>query len=571
MINRNYKDLRIVEKASGKTLAFLGVTDASVTRTINGQYALSFTTFEQEMKTEYLKGNCIVVDNNTFDVAYIEKSHTEGGKILYTVEAYHVFYRLANVRLNMGYAKYGTVKEILTDLLKDTEFSAGQVDFTDTITFSVKEEVNLSGLIIYFANSLNGEVDFSDDGFTIDLKDEVGKDNGFVVELGKNIKGITEIYDAREGEEVTSYTVDLIELKNSTQYIQNGFSNLEVIGVGDTITIKDKDMGINTKQRIISKTYNPVFEKNTTLEIVTKIKLFTDTINTLRAEVVKKDNYYFGVRIDNEVGIEIERDDKLARTVYNANEFRMQKGDGTGSYIDSLYFDPIDQVYKFTGRLEATDIVGGTIDIGNGSFQVDNQGNVTIKRGSININDKFVVDNQGNMTAINGTFTGDINGGTIDIGNGSFVVDSTGNVTIEKGSININDKFIVDSDGNMTAINGTFTGDINGSNITGSTISGGSINVVTDIYVGNRINLQSDSGGTSQGIYFGADFGDLNIVATNDGRITSVTDKWYIGGEGDGQRIATRAFVANELTPYATKSYVNNAIADHVANYHNLK
>lgn len=71
-------------------------------------------------------------------------------------------------------------------------------------------------------------------------------------------------------------------------------------------------------------------------------------------------------------------------------------GDGSGNYTDALYFDPINEKYIFVGQLEATDIVGGTIDIANGTFSVD-------------IN--------GNMTATSGTFSGDIDVANINSAN----------------------------------------------------------------------------------------------------------------------------------------------------------
>ena len=78
------------------------------------------------------------------------------------------------------------------------------------------------------------------------------------------------------------------------------------------------------------------------------------------------------------------------------------------------------------GQLDDTpaNIKGGTINIGNGSFMVDNNGNVTLTKGSINL------------------------------GNGSFVVDINGNVTMTKGQINIANNFIVNNVGD-TKINGS--------------------------------------------------------------------------------------------------------------------
>lgn len=115
-------------------------------------------------------------------------------------------------------------------------------------------------------------------------------------------------------------------------------------------------------------------------------------------------------------------------------------------------------------------------------FYVDSDGNVHFK---------------GDLTGSSGIFSGQLKGGSIDIGNGTFTVDNNGNMNassgtfsglVSGGSININNNFIVDKYGNMIAssgtfrgdldgVGGTFTGELKGNTITGANISGGTINV----------------------------------------------------------------------------------------------
>lgn len=77
------------------------------------------------------------------------------------------------------------------------------------------------------------------------------------------------------------------------------------------------------------------------------------------------------------------------------------------------------------GKLDNTpiNISGGSIDIGNGNFVVTSEGVMTAKQGtfegeitggSININDKFIVDSQGNMEATTGTI------GNFTLGDGAI-------------------------------------------------------------------------------------------------------------------------------------------------------
>ncbi len=464
MIYRNYsdnmKDLIIIDRSTGNELADLFTTQATIKRVVNNEFHLAFSAPEQELKTEFLKDNSILADNQLFDMKLYEKSHNKSGSITYNCQAYHVFWRLLDKSTEtLSYAMYGTPTAILTDLLQDTEFNVGQVDFTSIITFAVNQTATTGQKILALCNVLGGEIEYTDKGFTINILNTIGQNNGFEIRLGKNLKTITEVYDTRDEEPITAYVVDILELKNTRLYTEHALGKLEVLGLGDTIYIVDEDMNIDTTQRILSIEYDPRFAKNTKLEIANTIKLFTDDAVRVESESINKTKTYYGIKINPNVGFEVERSDKLAKATFNADEFRMQTGDGLGGYVDSIYFDPIDQVYKFTGTLEATDIIGGTIT--GSTITGNNINGNTITGGSISIGSNFSVDSGGNMYANNGSFRGDITGSTIT-GN------SINGNTITGGSISIGNNFDVDSNGNMTANNGSFRGDITGSTITSS-------------------------------------------------------------------------------------------------------
>ena len=83
--------------------------------------------------------------------------------------------------------------------------------------------------------------------------------------------------------------------------------------------------------------------------------------------------------------------------------------------------------------------IGGTTSSAN--FYVATDGSVTIKKGSMTIGSGFKIDTDGNLSI----------GGTTSSAN-FYVNHSDGSVTIKKGSININNgKFYVDTNGNLTA------------------------------------------------------------------------------------------------------------------------
>lgn len=72
---------------------------------------------------------------------------------------------------------------------------------------------------------------------------------------------------------------------------------------------------------------------------------------------------------------------------------------------------------------------------------------------------KFGVDVDGNLYATDATLSGSMNitSGSIKLGNGMFTVDSNGEVTIKKGQINLGNNFIANSNGEVTIKKGDIT------------------------------------------------------------------------------------------------------------------
>ena len=353
--------------SSGQVLAVLDniiKETASIKRVVNGEFTFAFEAYEKELKSEYFNpDNNIVVDDQTFDIKYIEQNHETDVK--YSIQCEHVNYRLEDGDENLysTYAYTGTPKQILTNILSGTEFNVGTVEFTDVITISVNQEITRKKLIYQLANLLGGEIDYTDQGFTINILNTIGQNNGFQVKFGKNLKGITKIIDSRGGGVKTYYKVNILELKNSNEYIEKGFRDLEVIGVGDTINIIDQVIGLDVQNRVLSKEYNPIFELNTILEITNTIDLITDKINQIETESVKLNKAYNNVIIDPEYGFRATLSDGSGRATLGGGGISLDTGDGEGGYTPAMFLNPITKKYKYIGDVE----VEGTITITAGS------------------------------------------------------------------------------------------------------------------------------------------------------------------------------------------------------------
>jgi hypothetical protein len=96
-----------------------------------------------------------------------------------------------------------------------------------------------------------------------------------------------------------------------------------------------------------------------------------------RTRIVEGKDYY-GVRTSRDFGLKIKREDGKSEVILNSDKMEfLVNGER------KIYFDVQEELYKFTGKIIASMFVGGTIDIGEGTFTVDDEGKVTINSGSI--------------------------------------------------------------------------------------------------------------------------------------------------------------------------------------------
>jgi hypothetical protein len=329
----------------GQLLAVLNniVKDsASIRRVINGEFTFTFEAHEAELKSEYFDtDNVVVIDGQSFDIKYYELIHNRD--IKYKIQCEHVNYRLEDGEENTYemYTNTGTPEFILADILSGTGFSVGIVDFEEAITITSGEsEVTKKTLIYELANLLGGEVEYGNDGFTINILNSIGQDNGFQARFGRNLLGVTKFVDKR-GELTVSYELDIVELKNSNEYIEQQLQDLDVIEVGDTIRIVDDVIGLDIVNRIVVREYNPITTINTKLEIANKIETIIDTLISIQTTTVKMDTLYNNVSISNSYGFKAERSDKKAKIEMNATEGLsvFTRADPEGLYSKNLWID----------------------------------------------------------------------------------------------------------------------------------------------------------------------------------------------------------------------------------------
>jgi len=529
-----------VLKVISSNPSFINEISPTIREEINGEYTLDFSAIIDEDKP-------ITADDefeldNRFQVATLDSENTGEG-LYYNLSCEHVSYQLIDHELD-NFANSGTVSDHLTALFTDTPFTVGTVEPSGSSTISINERTNKREILLQIAAAFNGELSYN--GYEVSLLNSRGLDNGSQLRIGKNLKGIRKTIDKREkdaqGNPIVSYEVDVVNIAELDEYAD--VKNFESLELGDYKQVIDDELGINAKLRVVSLEYDPKDKRNLQVELSNRTKTIADELTVIQQEKVQKDSVYNGVSVGPENGFVAERSDKKARAIFNATEgITIQSGDGQGNYTDVVYIDTEGNA-TFTGLVEAStikgstvegnDIIGGTVDIGNGTFAVDSNGN---------------------MVATSGTFEGDIkasnisgtsfNGGSISIGNGTFTVNSNGE---------------------LEATNATIEG------------------LIQSLY-GNdyaRLYNQYTSMGTRPMLeLYESSVGFRGRMYAESDRLIIDADPLYILGSLllNGSSVATESWVSNNFassshshSEYTTSTEVQNmidsAIADHESTYH---
>lgn len=406
-------------------------TDSTIVEVINGEYTAKFTAIiDEDGKAEYIQhGNLVEIDGQYFNIGQHRRTRGSDGSLLVAVSCQQVSYDLLYTNFD-EFVQAGTPAELLNLLLPGTGFTAGIVQPTNIISVEFRELVTARAVLLEIAAQAGGELLF--DKYQISLLNRRGQLRGNQFRLGKNLIGIVKDSHIQTGSPVVAYEIDIVELNSLPE-----FAGLEYFELGDTVQIIDEELGIDELQRIVRYEYDPRRRIKSKVSITAQIPTIANQIVTLQRSTVAKDKWYYGNRIGPEIGFESVRSDKLARSVFNADEFRMQRGDGEGHWTDAIYFDPVEGQYKFTGVVEASAFRGGTITIGSG----------------------------------NNIFKAGVSG--IHLGHDGFA----------------SAPFSVTMSGHMKAVGAEFSGTISASTINGSAIVGGTINVTTDVTVGQHLYM----------------------------------------------------------------------------------
>lgn len=384
--------IKILDSSLKRVAILKNVIDCNKFEEINGEKTLTFNAVLDEKVSEYVDENCIVeIDNDYFDIAYYQKNQDESGALTMQVQTEHISYRLNNEEYNKElFAATGTPTSVLNAILSGTGFTVGTVEYTDNITYSIQEAKSRRQMLMEFVVLLGGEVDFNK--FAVSIVQHRGSASKKLLTKGKNIKVVNKTFNKREkdsnGNPLVSYVCTPIETEKTP------------LNLGDEVLLIQSELGIQESLRIVRLGYNPYNKIELSIELSNFISGLEDQFYKIENQAVSKDKLYYGARIGPEYGFESIRSDKKARAYFNADNFVMQSGDGSGtSWTNKLYFDAAQGKYifdgtiyaasgVFSGLVSAATIVGGTItgsviDGGTINGTIVNGG--TINGGYINV------------------------------------------------------------------------------------------------------------------------------------------------------------------------------------------
>ena len=417
-----------------------------------------------------------------------------------TVLAKHISYQLSLIPVSPFSAQN------LTNALAGFKANAAETcpftltaDFTKESSYAVPLPVSIRSYLGGTRGSIldiyGGEWEWNN--YSCVLHQNRGQDNGYTIRYGKN----------------------LIDIKQE-QSIENTYTGIYPYWTSDevTVTLPEKVIHAATAanfpfQRTIVKDFSEAFAGAPS---VAQLRAYTNSYITannigipnvnLTVDFVHLGGYtnidlcdkvkvYFeklGIAVTSKV-VAIEWD--VLKERYN----KIEIGDRRTTLASTIE----DQI-KTVSYLPTADEVATVVDRATGVLNAGRRGHIVINRNPEGwSNEILALDNENlasavrvlriNMNGIGFSSSG-INGsfaqawtmdGTLSLGgvNNAFgnlvILDSSGNVIgrwnkdgiyANGGSLKIGSKFEVDSNGNLRAVDGTFTGDINGSTITGSKI-----------------------------------------------------------------------------------------------------
>lgn len=255
------------------------IINSRIEKAINNKNILFLTLRIVELKTDSIdKTYAIKIENQFYRIVDITYSHSSIEPEI-ILECEHIQYDLNEVTIKNLEFENKSNSDIVTKLLENTDFVVKTITNTEKHTFKYNN-ISARAALIDLANGEGLELLFNNK--EVSLLNTIGRNMGYAVQYGKNLKGVKKISKKNE---TTRYEIDLVELSETEEYKSEDLQFLESANLGDLVIIRDPKIGIyDEREVIVSITYNPLKKIETKLEIASRANSIAESVAKLEIE-----------------------------------------------------------------------------------------------------------------------------------------------------------------------------------------------------------------------------------------------------------------------------------------------
>ena len=247
------------------------VLSANLRESLEGELTFEFSTLAG--RGEYIYPGCVAeYEGDYFNIVRVAKTISSG---LMTISATceHISYVLNDDRYKISAFDFtGLPATGLAQLLTGTQFSAGAVEFTNSVTMKINQSVTRREALMQFVAICGGEIEYS----------------GHLISIRRH-RGSTAVKQLMDGKKVTDVSVTF-DSRSATESYEVAFHKAADFAVGDEVQIVFTPMHISTRTRIIAMEYNPFYKYSIRVEVGSYKPTIND--NLYRIEKNATDNSY---------------------------------------------------------------------------------------------------------------------------------------------------------------------------------------------------------------------------------------------------------------------------------------
>ena len=290
----------VVLDADGNAEAVLeNAYDVIVTGEVNGIDTLEFNIPFRDSKRSYLDNEKqIQAGDETYRIRTVTDEKNEQGAAITSVYAEAAFYDLGfSVRKTEQSFNADTADVSMAYALQDTGWKVGTVNVRTKRTWTSTEK-NALAVLRKVQDLHGGDLIFDNANRTVSLLTFSGNDSGALFCYRKNMKSIKKVVDTQSlitrlyayGKDGMTFALEYANMRLAdyaaprVSYVLNAMDLSVLTGyeheawkLGDIVTVKDDELNLSVKTRIVRREYNLLEPWNTVLELSTTLRELGDS------------------------------------------------------------------------------------------------------------------------------------------------------------------------------------------------------------------------------------------------------------------------------------------------------